>query len=70
MMVNFIVRLSYEPFYLIWKLPSHAELAVCIVCGFISDLKTLLVVPHALLGICTVYMVSLLQSAYKPFANR
>ena len=25
-----------------------------------------IVVPHALLGIYTVYMVSLLQSAYKP----
>ena len=28
-----------------------------------------IVVPHALLGICTVYVVSLLQSAYEPFAN-
>ena len=28
------------PFYLIWKLPSHAELAICVVCGFISDLSS------------------------------
>ena len=36
MMVNFIV----EHLCLMWKLPSHAELAVCVVCGFISDLSS------------------------------
>ena len=46
---SFIVRLSYQCFYLTWKLPSHPG------SGYPCDLNN--VVPHAqsvLMGICTV----------------
>ena len=34
------MMVNYEHIFLMCKLPSYAELAACVVCGFISDLSS------------------------------
>ena len=52
-----------------WKLPSHGELAFCVVCGFISNLSSKHCSATWVFALYT-WLAYSVQSAYKPFANR